>query len=148
MTDCVCTSVAVFHTNNNMKDLPTYGPCRAICRRARRYLAVTEGSSAVGPRQWMKSWHLKSLTSVYYRRRPRFRYHGKPEPVRLNTMLRSSRCPLYWVCHGRHRCLLLPLLKSSTICANMRSQIYAKSLPMPMVIGALKRFKLLKTNRN
>ncbi len=27
---------------------------------------------------------------------------------------------------------------------NMRSQIYAKSLPMPMVIGALKRFELLQ----
>jgi glycine C-acetyltransferase len=27
----------------------------------------------------------------------------------------------------------------------MRSQIYAKSLPMPMVIGALKRFELLQT---
>ena len=29
---------------------------------------------------------------------------------------------------------------------NMRSQTYAKSLPMPMVIGALKRLELLKTN--
>ena len=29
---------------------------------------------------------------------------------------------------------------------NMRSQIYAKSLPMPMVIGALKRLELLQTN--
>lgn len=28
---------------------------------------------------------------------------------------------------------------------NMRSQIYAKSLPMPMVIGALKRLELIKT---
>ena len=28
---------------------------------------------------------------------------------------------------------------------NMRSQIYAKSLPMPMVIGALKRLELVKT---
>jgi glycine C-acetyltransferase len=28
---------------------------------------------------------------------------------------------------------------------NMRSQIFAKSLPMPIVIGALKRFELLKT---
>jgi len=28
---------------------------------------------------------------------------------------------------------------------NLRSQIYAKSLPMPMVIGALKRFELLTT---
>jgi len=28
---------------------------------------------------------------------------------------------------------------------NMRSQIFAKSLPMPMVIGALKRLELLKT---
>ncbi|MFC2097224.1 aminotransferase class I/II-fold pyridoxal phosphate-dependent enzyme [Bacteroidota bacterium] len=28
---------------------------------------------------------------------------------------------------------------------NMRSQIYAKSLPMPMVVGALKRLELLKT---
>jgi len=28
---------------------------------------------------------------------------------------------------------------------NMRSQIYAKSLPMPMVIGALKRFELLQS---
>lgn len=28
---------------------------------------------------------------------------------------------------------------------NMRSQIYAKSLPMPMVIGALKRLELLRT---
>ncbi len=29
---------------------------------------------------------------------------------------------------------------------NMRSQIYAKSLPMPMVVGALKRLELLKTH--
>ncbi|WP_245531758.1 aminotransferase class I/II-fold pyridoxal phosphate-dependent enzyme [Anaerophaga thermohalophila] len=29
---------------------------------------------------------------------------------------------------------------------NMRSQIYAKSLPMPMVIGAMKRLELLKTH--
>lgn len=29
---------------------------------------------------------------------------------------------------------------------NMRSQIYAKSLPMPMVIGALKRLELIKTH--
>jgi glycine C-acetyltransferase len=29
---------------------------------------------------------------------------------------------------------------------NMRSQIYAKSLPMPLVIGAIKRLELLKTN--
>jgi len=28
---------------------------------------------------------------------------------------------------------------------NMRSQIFAKSLPMPLVIGALKRFEMLKT---
>jgi glycine C-acetyltransferase len=28
---------------------------------------------------------------------------------------------------------------------NMRSQIFAKSLPMPMVIGALKRLELLRT---
>jgi len=28
---------------------------------------------------------------------------------------------------------------------NMRSQIYAKSLPMPLVIGALKRLELLRT---
>jgi glycine C-acetyltransferase len=28
---------------------------------------------------------------------------------------------------------------------NMRSQIYAKSLPMPMVIGALKRLELIRT---
>ena len=28
---------------------------------------------------------------------------------------------------------------------NMRSQIYAKSLPMPMVIGALKRLEIIKT---
>ena len=28
---------------------------------------------------------------------------------------------------------------------NMRSQIYAKSLPMPMVLGALKRLELLQT---
>lgn len=28
---------------------------------------------------------------------------------------------------------------------NLRSQIYAKSLPMPMVIGALKRYELLRT---
>ena len=28
---------------------------------------------------------------------------------------------------------------------NMRSQIYAKSLPMPLVVGALKRLELLKT---
>ncbi len=31
---------------------------------------------------------------------------------------------------------------------NMRSQIFAKSLPMPMVIGALKRLELLKTEKN
>jgi glycine C-acetyltransferase len=30
---------------------------------------------------------------------------------------------------------------------NMRSQIFAKSLPMPMVIGALKRLELLKTEK-
>ncbi|MFP4367193.1 MAG: aminotransferase class I/II-fold pyridoxal phosphate-dependent enzyme [Bacteroidales bacterium] len=30
---------------------------------------------------------------------------------------------------------------------NMRSQIFAKSLPMPMVIGALKRLELLKTKQ-
>lgn len=30
---------------------------------------------------------------------------------------------------------------------NMRSQIFAKSLPMPMVIGALKRLELLKNNK-
>ena len=30
---------------------------------------------------------------------------------------------------------------------NMRSQIYAKSLPMPMVIGALKRLELLKNEK-
>ena len=30
---------------------------------------------------------------------------------------------------------------------NMRSQIYAKSLPMPMVIGALKRLELLKNKK-
>jgi glycine C-acetyltransferase len=29
---------------------------------------------------------------------------------------------------------------------NMRSQIFAKSLPMPLVIGAIKRLELLKTN--
>lgn len=29
---------------------------------------------------------------------------------------------------------------------NMRSQVFAKSLPMPMTIGALKRLELLKTN--
>lgn len=29
---------------------------------------------------------------------------------------------------------------------NMRSQIFAKSLPMPMVIGALKRLELIRTN--
>ncbi len=29
---------------------------------------------------------------------------------------------------------------------NMRSQIFAKSLPMPMVIGSLKRLELLRTN--
>ncbi len=29
---------------------------------------------------------------------------------------------------------------------NMRSQLYAKSLPMPMVIGALKRLELIKTH--
>ena len=28
---------------------------------------------------------------------------------------------------------------------NMRSQTYAKSLPMPMVIGALKRLELIRT---
>ena len=28
---------------------------------------------------------------------------------------------------------------------NMRSQTYAKSLPMPMVIGSLKRLELLRT---
>ena len=31
---------------------------------------------------------------------------------------------------------------------NMRSQIFAKSLPMPMVIGALKRLELLKTEHS
>ena len=31
---------------------------------------------------------------------------------------------------------------------NMRSQIFAKSLPMPMVIGALKRLELLKTEHD
>ncbi len=31
---------------------------------------------------------------------------------------------------------------------NMRSQIYAKSLPMPLVIGGLKRLELIKTNRS
>ncbi|MEE4198250.1 MAG: aminotransferase class I/II-fold pyridoxal phosphate-dependent enzyme [Bacteroidales bacterium] len=31
---------------------------------------------------------------------------------------------------------------------NMRSQIFAKSLPMPMVIGALKRLELLKTEKS
>ncbi len=31
---------------------------------------------------------------------------------------------------------------------NMRSQTFAKSLPMPMVIGALKRLELLRTNRS
>lgn len=31
---------------------------------------------------------------------------------------------------------------------NMRSQIYAKSLPMPMVIGALKRLELLQTDHS
>jgi len=30
---------------------------------------------------------------------------------------------------------------------NMRSQIYAKSLPMPMVIGAIKRLELLRTRK-
>jgi glycine C-acetyltransferase len=30
---------------------------------------------------------------------------------------------------------------------NMRSQIFAKSLPMPMVIGAMKRLELLKTKK-
>ena len=30
---------------------------------------------------------------------------------------------------------------------NMRSQIYAKSLPMPMVIGALKRLEMLKSKK-
>ena len=29
---------------------------------------------------------------------------------------------------------------------NMRSQIFAKSLPMPLVIGGLKRLELLKTS--
>ena len=28
---------------------------------------------------------------------------------------------------------------------NMRSQIFAKALPMPLVIGAIKRLELLKT---
>lgn len=31
---------------------------------------------------------------------------------------------------------------------NMRSQVFAKSLPMPMVIGALKRLELLKTDQS
>jgi len=34
----------------------------------------------------------------------------------------------------------------SYLAYNMRSQIFAKSLPMPMVIGALKRLELLKTH--
>jgi glycine C-acetyltransferase len=29
---------------------------------------------------------------------------------------------------------------------NMRSQLYAKSLPMPMVVGALKRLELIRTH--
>ena len=29
---------------------------------------------------------------------------------------------------------------------NMRSQIFAKSLPMPLVVGDLKRLELLKNN--
>jgi len=36
-----------------------------------------------------------------------------------------------------------PIIKALTF--NMRSQIYAKSLPMPMVIGALKRLELLRS---
>ncbi|MFH1296049.1 MAG: aminotransferase class I/II-fold pyridoxal phosphate-dependent enzyme [Bacteroidota bacterium] len=36
-----------------------------------------------------------------------------------------------------------PIIKA--LAFNMRSQIYAKSLPMPMVIGALKRLELLRT---
>ncbi|MBL7139029.1 MAG: aminotransferase class I/II-fold pyridoxal phosphate-dependent enzyme [Bacteroidales bacterium] len=36
-----------------------------------------------------------------------------------------------------------PIVKALTF--NMRSQIYAKSLPMPMVIGALKRLELMRT---
>ena len=36
-----------------------------------------------------------------------------------------------------------PIIKSLTF--KMRSQIYAKSLPMPMVIGAMKRLELIKT---
>ena len=28
---------------------------------------------------------------------------------------------------------------------NMRSQIYAKSLPMPLVIGSLKRLEMIRT---
>jgi len=36
-----------------------------------------------------------------------------------------------------------PIIKS--LAFNMRSQIYAKSLPMPMVIGALKRLELLRS---
>jgi glycine C-acetyltransferase len=36
-----------------------------------------------------------------------------------------------------------PLIKS--LAYKMRSQIYAKSLPMPMVVGAMKRLELIKT---
>jgi len=36
-----------------------------------------------------------------------------------------------------------PIIK--TLAYKMRSQIYAKSLPMPMVIGAMKRLELIKT---
>ena len=31
---------------------------------------------------------------------------------------------------------------------NMRSQIFAKSLPMPLVIGALKRLEIIKMSHN
>ena len=36
-----------------------------------------------------------------------------------------------------------PIIKS--LAFNMRSQIYAKSLPLPMVVGSLKRLELIKT---
>src|SRR5690606_12323602 len=31
---------------------------------------------------------------------------------------------------------------------NMRSQVYAKSLPMPIVIGAIKRLEMMRTRRD
>jgi len=45
---------------------------------------------------------------------------------------------------GAFLCSKKPIVKHFRY--NMRSQIFAKSLPMPMVIGALKRLELLRSN--